>query len=387
MEISENEYLFKYYSAINNEYIIDRTIMSARGKPHPPVIFRFLRFEKFLNRFNFLYFFFDLATRLWIPFFRLLCALKYSRFRIGLKNPTSKKTLKEVFIISSQRSITLLDSGVFNTSEFDIMNIPWFFNTNRGTSIMLSLTSSDIRYAYSMTRKIDFKYLNSLYGDRAIYMQTFDAFEWFLTLIVLSRMNYISITFTNHYDRWAVLFDSLQIERKTQIQHGLLDEQFILPAKLTSIDVCYVYNLESEKIFRDLYHDNNTHKTKYMKIDLKLKTTSLANKKNTILIIGSMLDGIAEMEKISSILDVFHASTIFIKPHPVHYNSIYDEYFRNETRVTIIQDANFFPDVSLVLSPVSTLGFEYELIGTPVVYYLDFNTEELLTTIKTSYCN
>ncbi|MFK7779570.1 MAG: hypothetical protein QM490_00245, partial [Candidatus Gracilibacteria bacterium] len=63
--------------------------------------------------------------------------------------------------------------------------------------------------------------------DKTDILQNYIAYEWFLTYIVLKKINKHTkkVYFANHYDRWATMFDQIFADKElVLIQHGILPE-------------------------------------------------------------------------------------------------------------------------------------------------------------------
>lgn len=214
--------------------------------------------------------------------------------------------------------------------------------------------------------KTDYKRLNSKF-----------AFDWFLVYNTLANLKLSDLSFCNHYDRWAILFDSLDVPNKILLQHGILSPEVFPPTKLSSISSLVCFNLKEENIFVRNVMDN-IPSIRYYISKLNLHNIAVEGKINILLV--SCLPITFESEK--KLLNSCHCMenlNFYVKPHPVYP---IEEYLtlQKEFQFTLITDKSVFPKVDIVISYASTLGMEYQNVGIKVLYYEE-NTEDELTSI------
>lgn len=212
-------------------------------------------------------------------------------------------------------------------------------------------------------------------------LQTYNSFEWFLINCFLTRQKGIKeIWFANHFDRWAILFDNLKIERKIIVQHGIENGKLIPPVMLKSITKAYLIKADQKPFFVGKIIEND-FEFEELKSEIKL-TEIFCQDKLRVLIVGN-----ASIHSVEERFLIQHLSSLNIhfclKPHPVLSQNFYTE-LKQDTDFLLIADKNTFPVVDVVISYESTLGLEYELEGVKVLYYADNTVDEIIQYLKRS---
>ncbi len=212
-------------------------------------------------------------------------------------------------------------------------------------------------------------------------LQTYNSFEWFLTNCFLTRQKGIKeIWFANHFDRWAILFDNLKIERKIIVQHGIENGKLIPPVMLKNITKAYLIKADQKPFFVGKIIEND-FEFEELKSEIKL-TKIFCQDKLRVLIVGNV-----SIHSVEEKFLIQHLSSLNIhfclKPHPVLSQNFYTE-LKQETDFLLIADKNTFPEVDVVISYESTLGLEYELEGVKVLYYADNTVDEIIQYLKSS---
>lgn len=203
-------------------------------------------------------------------------------------------------------------------------------------------------------------------------LQCVFSYDWFLVAGFMRRIDGYSgnVFFGNHYDRWAYLIDnSFERARVSLIQHGMLDDNFVVPCKLRN--VAFVYKIKGESDFNFANFINNKRlKFEEMPAGLNLMEPKLRCEKS-VLIIGYPFDVDSEIVIANELVKRFD---VFVKPHPV-YSA--DGYSKLKPLVRVVAKDEF-PRVDLALCYESTLGLEYEASGVPVLWRKGVSENEVI---------
>lgn len=230
-------------------------------------------------------------------------------------------------------------------------------------------------------------------------LQSYTAYKWFCVYLALGKLKAAKILMSNHFDRWAVLVDSMvgcscgrvvddsRLHTSlTLIQHGevkALDRgdnahqlPFTLHRKLNAINSLVVYDDESADIFkRSVISRRCVEKgldVSFYTKRILLQPVGDSNIFN-ILFVGHPA---CEQFQIALYLKLrsFNGIKAYYKPHP----SAGMGDFALKQDWYIIQDKKIFPDVDLLISYPSTLIREYAHHGiSAVVHPLSAKDEDL----------
>lgn len=221
-------------------------------------------------------------------------------------------------------------------------------------------------------------FISSRMGHKAAFkvwrLQSYTAFKWIAFYLAIEKIPSHKFVITDHYDRWAVLIDRLVAEKKTQssltiVQHGSLvglsstsmETTFSvkIPTRLRNVDKLYVYNEASAEVFRKyiIFRGNLKRDLDIECFKPKISLTPVSSG-FSVLIVGH---AICENFHIFLYDRIMSDSSIdfFYKPHPTVSPS-------KEIRARgwhMIEQADFFPKVDLLISYPSTLVAEYEGSG------------------------
>ncbi|BBP60728.1 hypothetical protein [Pseudomonas sp. St316] len=206
-------------------------------------------------------------------------------------------------------------------------------------------------------------------------LQSYTAFKWIAFYLAIEKMPSHKFVITDHYDRWAVLVDRLVAEKKkaqsslTIVQHGSLvglsstsmEATFSvkIPTRLGSVSKLYVYNEGAAEVFRKHILSCGSLR-RGLEVECFKPGISLSPVSSdfSVLIVGH---AICENFHLFLYDQMVSNSTIdfFYKPHPTVSPS-------REVRARgwyLIEQADFFPKVDLLISYPSTLVAEYEGSG------------------------
>lgn len=203
---------------------------------------------------------------------------------------------------------------------------------------------------------------------------------------------------TDHFDRWAVLFDQLKALRVFHnfsiIQHGVLvindvdDFKISLSYRLSNVDFLYYFDDVSLDVF----------KAKVFSVDCMPFVRKFSNgislvdfdvKGFSILFVGSPICYKFQSELMIKLNDGFSRLSLFYKPHPTDITS-YQSLQNNINYLTVVS-GSVFPKVNVVVSYPSSLAYQYSELGIPVIFHdLNSGFDEInmcLNEIKSHYEN
>ena len=200
-----------------------------------------------------------------------------------------------------------------------------------------------------------FKVLFSL--EKSNFNYSFLTFKWFTLFVGLDKLNFKNLHSFDHYDRYAILADSI-IENKGSYvnyffhQHGSISTDFNIPCKLQNIDVAILLDKSSIKHFKLLSKKQN------IKLLINYKTLNIVEiektSKKRILIIGNLACKSFHINLVKMFYNLKKNVVIYYKPHPNNISLIKQFSF-----CINIVDPNTYPLVDLVISYDSTLLDDY----------------------------
>lgn len=362
--------------AIKNDMYID-SLENVRFGSKEILGFNIIKPSLFIDKLksNFaLKFCIRLIMILWFPLGFIFIIIK---FIITLFEHTliAKKKIDEnkiVMLMFSHRLTQLKNQVNFQDKEFVDVYLSKKNLSESEYSIIQLANVGLITKSFLLAMKFHFSFFCDQSVELYQKMNSVFCFDWLIVYCTLENMAFKKIVFCNHYDRWAVLFDSIKSE-KILIQHGLLSDQVFPPTKLNNINVLYAYNSNEAKIFVKNVLEN-VNEIKYLKPSLTLVDLELDSLKPSLLFISCLPITFQKELNLLNILKTYNIA-ILIKPHPVYPNNEYIK-LKDTIDFYLVDQKNVFPKVDLVISYKSTLAYEYELNGTDIVYYDSFSNED-----------
>ncbi|WP_460159316.1 hypothetical protein [Pseudomonas sp. S3_H09] len=212
-------------------------------------------------------------------------------------------------------------------------------------------------------------------------LQSYTAFKWIAFYLAIEKMSSHKFVITDHYDRWAVLMDRLVAERSkkesslTIVQHGSLvglastsmESSFSveIPTRLCNVAKLYVYNEGSAEVFRHyiLSHRATEHSLEVEFFKPKISLSPVSSD-FSVLIVGHAICENFHLYLYDQVVSNYTVD-FFYKPHPTVSPS-------KEIKSRgwhMIEQADFFPEVDLLISYPSTLVAEYEGRGIGAVLH------------------
>mgnify|MGYP003627221642 CR=1 FL=1 len=376
-----------YSSSVLNEAIVDEYLYGLQGVD-PKYFFFMPRFHRvnLKDKFCFIYFALFFIYYLW-PFFFIPVFSFFNLFYYLCKKIFSDKCSssflyrKKVFLISSSEGVRRISHA---TKMYSVVAIktPRLNLKNSDNLIVIDPISLVPYYKILNIFFVSIFYscrfsLFSKHGK--LRLQTYTSFEWLLMYEALKGID-ADFYMEDHFDRWAVLYDSLTLSKKKDghyislslVQHGLLsldfeDSSLGLPFKLfyklSQIDKLFVYDSNSEKIFKRDILGNDWNGNVVFSLP-QLVLTPYGSEKVIVLFVGhpicegfhrKVAHGLCEKINFDNVI-------ILYKPHPTKLkvdNHISDKW-------KLYENDGKFPDVDVVISYPSTLAYEYHLLGIKV---------------------
>ncbi|MGE8518571.1 MAG: hypothetical protein ACN6OM_18295 [Alcaligenes nematophilus] len=375
----------EYLLAIQNEIAIDERFskifniqFNKTGRiPRLPAWLAYTKHPLFLLKIAYILVFF-----IWIfGGFIIFNTYKFLTLLIRNQRTNLKPYPNSVALLFSSRAEDVIDQALHKE------NIELWITTNKvqprnknGRNYI------DITELYSF-KEIFYSFFLSLAGCLALFfdkksslwaLQGYTSYSWFLNRISLASIKAENFFMAEHYDRWAVLADTLISGKNLSshlilVQHGTLKglnsekpEPLFLPYRLSNITKLYCYNQEDYLFFQNfVLSKEKTDNTVayYYTPAINLKKINNAKHTLSLLIVGhpSCEDFHREIFKILSNDEI----NIIYKSHPRSPSS---------PEVTtagwiIWHDKESFPQVNVVISYPSTLVEEYRAAGIDVIVH------------------
>lgn len=322
------------------------------------------KFEKYLSELWINRFIIRILYYHWLFIGFVLIFYKFFKSILKLKNKNYRNLSENLCLGFSSKVFKLINQ--VNIEHYDVIEMNKSKYHNNNAILILDLNSfKDVFKVFkcSLRTHLHMCFNKKYFGYRKL--NSLYSFDWFLVYNTLSKFNNKNVYFSNHFDRWAIMFDNINFSKRTILQHGVINHATVPPIKLGNIDEFYCFN----DVQFDLFVKNvfkSTPLKYYLKFDLKLKDVL---GKNSVLIISCLpITYKRDVEILKYFLD--GNFNIFLKPHPVYSIEPYEK-IQKTFRFDLIRDKDFFPNVDYVISYDSTLGFEYEVIGKTVIYIND----------------
>ena len=377
MPDSEYEDLIK---AISNEVVVEEYFYKINGLSPQRCGFvpRINSLKNLLAR-NYVVCGITILRLLWVPIFSIMYNLLFlSRIVIKKVNiifyGQKKSDMNKVFFCSGKLSYERMLCTI-GDCELSIILRPLDnkldYNNDSTINVLELISFSTMLSTFIKSIYITAKMRRSEYSSWIL--QSYVVFEWLLVYRALSKIDANLFFSTDHFDRWAVLVDCIVDRKKiensasfTIIQHGILcaSNEVVLPFelcyKLKNVDVIYAFDEKSKKIFSNSILQRRCTPPSYILIEPKIELEETCNNKINVLFVGhsACLDfqvSILNKLKLSaSCLDV----AFIYKPHPTqrHLNSL------NDFPWDVYMNKDKFPNVDIVITYPSTLGYEYSLL-------------------------
>lgn len=375
-----------YSSSILNEAIVDEYLYGLQGVK-PEDYFFMPRFHRInlKDRFRFIYIALFITYFLWPVFFMPLLSFFNLIYFLCKKIFSDKYCYsffygKKVFLISSIEGVRRISHAtkIYNVLAIKTPRLSIKNSENLTVVDPVSLVSYYkiiIIFFVSIVYSCRFS-LFSQYGK--FRFQTYTSFEWLLMYEALKGVD-ANLYMEDHFDRWAVLYDNLKLFKKNDgdyvslslIQHGLLSLDFEdcslrLPFKLfyrlSEVDELFVYDFNSEEIFRNDILVNGWNGCVLFSPPY-LVLTPYDTEKVVVLFVGHPICESFHRKIANDLCErVDLDDVVFLyKPHPTKLNI--EKVINDKWKV---YNNGGFPAADVVISYSSTLAYEYHLLGVKV---------------------
>ncbi|MGX9565685.1 hypothetical protein [Pseudomonas sp. CFBP 5748] len=212
-------------------------------------------------------------------------------------------------------------------------------------------------------------------------LQSYTAFKWIAFYLAVEKIPAQEFIVADHYNRWAVLMDRLVAEKKnavlTLVQHGALlgltstsmDSNFSLdiPTRLKSVTKLYVYDEGAARVFGDNIlssSDLGGIDINFFKPKISLSPVLADSSVLSVLIVGHAICEDFHLFVYDQLVHDFDVN-FFYKPHP----TVAPSKAIKSRNWHVVDGADFFPEVDLLISYPSTLVAEYEGCGIGAVVH------------------
>lgn len=417
------KFVADYIRATQNEISIDESVYELAGVapeslgfvPRPAkVISRFVK-QPVLFKTSMM-----VLKRVWCVggaslffFYEMLVFYKYSRGLSGLKSERCQSG--DYAVAFSSRASDVLISQVLAFEPRCWITFPWVAIKNSNS--MEETKKIDV---FSLVGGKDLlnAFVCAVTASREIAcrkdiqqwaLQSYTAFRWFAVRIAFEKLDINKIIIAEHYDRWAVLADSVISRRKRSlglenasvpklvlVQHGSLSglsavEQlsnsvlpFELRYKLKSVTALFVYNEASQKIFeREILSSSCVRQgVTFTHFSPAINLTSFPSTSAVqVLFVGHPICEGLHIQLLNSLVQTYDVA-FYYKPHPTAGTA--DSVRRVAWR--IIEGRETFPEVDFLIAYPSTLVIEYAASGiSAILHPLDLSpafSSGLLESIK-----
>lgn len=322
------------------------------------------------------------AYLLFYSFYKIITSrrsmtFKFSRLFVGLE--------PKLYEITKRANISN-EKDVWFQTPFDSYQLP------EGRPIITAfdlISFNDVIRSLSQSIVVHIWTIISLGYDK--YFLSYNSFNWFITDCALRKIpKEVEIFYDYIYDRMAILCDKLPFEKKNMVQHGTM----------------FLYHVDKSSPYFDwqddmgFYVPNNCYKssptTVYCfteKDEVALLRTVISNKptfiyvgygfkptfkpfRKSLLIVGEF-NKYGNKEKIVLEGLVGLEIEIYLKNHPTISDSVYNDMKKRYIFNLISSKSSEFPDVDLLISYESTLAYQYESVGTQVLFYDDIDLSKI----------
>ncbi len=226
-------------------------------------------------------------------------------------------------------------------------------------------------------------------------MITEKCFGWFLTDTALRKVpEDVELFFANQLDRLAVLIDRLPQTKKSLVEHGI--EYLYTESEIQRKNKMLIYHPDVNfYVLNRTYHFHNISRVYcYSETDIKAFERSIVRcnpqyvvigydfkpsfkpVKKSVLIISEYYNQYENEKKVVSSLQGVDID-LFLKGHPGNEDKLYDELRDEFNFIFIPGKKKDLPDADIVISYDSTLAHEYESVGSRVLYYGNFDINNI----------
>jgi hypothetical protein len=299
----------------------------------------------------------------------------------------AQMTEKNEFALGfSERAMDIINKNSIGHEPQAWIVLPWVSSVNKRTSNYFNLFSmlsiSDFFYAWLLS-------LQSVYlihrskSLKKWLLQSYTAFQWFLTRLALRKVRQAHFITSEHFDRWSILIDFVVTElRQTSpsslsiVQHGILESLtdnesrsglsvIDVKNKLKSVTSIFVYDEKSAQIFCNSILDSKCRpQISFFAPQIVLQKVLRHAGKISVLFVGHPICEDLHIQLLKELSDSVNVIAYY-KPHPTNAPR---QIVKDQSWI-LITDKLFFPEVDLLVSYPSTLVTEYAHFGISAVLH------------------
>jgi hypothetical protein len=281
----------------------------------------------------------------------------------------------------SSRAAEVIREDIFPNVPSCWLVLPWVSLTTaantRQINVLSLLRFRELLSAYLLAMRA-VRLMSRRQAMAPWILQSYTALRWFVVRAAVSKVSG-PFWIAEHFDRWAVLADSVARQRRlgvpagddaprlVLVQHGIVGVPsdtgeiglpYSLPYRLKAVDVLYAYDRSSSTIFRQRILARRAADA----VDVRFFTPNLVlsggrhPRKFGILFVGHPVCERLHLflyDRLRHYPDI----QVFYKPHPT---SAASSNVKNESW-EFIADKTWYPNVDLLISYPSTLVTEYAL--------------------------
>lgn len=227
------------------------------------------------------------------------------------------------------------------------------------------------------------------------YLLSLKSFEWCLIDFALRNVDSnIELYYSNVCDRNAILYDKLPHNNKCMIEHGTMffyhltikspyytwqeDKGYYIWNSLYKSSPSKVYCLSvNDKIA--LERSVIANSPEYIIIGYGFEPSYIPKRKSLLIVGNYNLHYDDEVFIVKELQEL--EIDIFLKNHPTMNDSLYDK-LKETSNIKFIEGGSLeYPKVDVLISYDSTLAYEYESIGTKVLFYEDLDLSKIRQTV------
>lgn len=380
-----------FRSAIENEIEIDRQLTVSLGidKLIDFIVPRPLRFASFIKSNTgssklIAKLFWTLWNVIfsWLIFTFKLLTFGFKTLKAG--NQSSENLKGDLIIGATHRVDELMNEIRNDQSPKNWLILPWTLldeipvEDNKFYLLKL-LSLSDLFFAFRKSISMSF-WFSKVASKKYFRLQTYIAFELILLYRVLDKKSHdiTSFWYANHYDRWAILLDQINIDVPgVLIQHGFLSVT-PMPVRMKNVKRMYYTGITSKNWFVDNVLDN-VDQIEFIEIKKSFPFQKVQFDRSIMVICQptSTDNEILLIKRLSEEVSNLH---VLVKPHPLYSPEPYLKLSSNNIEVILDKKKHF--DVSLAVTDNSWLGMEYESCGMHVIWMHNRSLNDTFDQIK-----
>ncbi len=216
-------------------------------------------------------------------------------------------------------------------------------------------------------------------------------FRWHIVYLTLKHIAPAELWIANHYDRWAILADGIDVSRKTMVQHG----QLTMQSKTEGIAVGFQPDPKLTNSWRLLHFTPNalsefsdyvftSPPREQVSFSPEFEVFDPRTDKPVVLVVGSPHIYSEQMEELKALRQNFDSRIeLFYRPHPRADTHSIDTILQ-EVKATVVPLR--LPQGAICVTYPSTLNHSLENLGIKPIFDFDYGfTEKVIMTRHALY--